>query len=145
MYNNLCLRGMEDFVGQREKKKKKDWLLDYDIISEIWESDHIKTCWQTFPPALHSFNTHHLLCSCCPFIGTRMRCKLISHKPPNKRLTKLCKRISSEGLWETFSARPALLWHAQLEYQCSLLPLMFPQSIFVCLFGTSSQGGQISS
>lgn len=54
------------------------------------ESDHIKTCCQTFPPALQS-HTQHLLSPCCPFIGLRMYCRLISHKPMIKQVTKLCK------------------------------------------------------
>lgn len=88
--------------------------------------------------ALHSYITPRLLSPCCPVTGTRMRYELISHKPPSKQLTKLCKLTSSDGPWDNFFVGPAfwarkLLWHARLEYQCSLLPLMFPQSIFFFL------------
>lgn len=98
---------------------------------EIWEQPH-----QNMLQTLQSNNTYHLLCSVCPFTGRTTHYKLISHKPLSKQLTKLCKLISSDGPWETFillsqPSKPCkLLWHARLEYQCSLLPLMFPQSIF---------------
>ena len=71
---------------------------------ELWNlsGDHIKMCCQTF-------TAPRLLSPCCPVIGTRMRYKLISHKPPSKQLTKLCKLTSSDGLWDNFFCRASLL------------------------------------
>lgn len=139
IYNNPCLRcKQKDPVAQRKTLKMKSIIIGSVILFWRSESDHIKTRCQTFPSTICSPLVVHLLAAGCTTSWHHR------HKPLNKQLTRLCKTICSDGLWETFIVRPALLWHAHLKYQCSLLPLMFPQSIF---FGpaVSSLGGQISS